>query len=76
MAWYLVCFCVGIIAGLIIEDRISTDITIKGKVKQKGENNRLFFSNNLSNAIESRKEKRLKKRTERREKRRLKKEGV
>lgn len=39
--WYLVCILIGLILGYVIKDLISPEITIKGKVKQKGKGNYL-----------------------------------
>jgi len=39
MAWYIVCFVIGIIAGYIVKDLMPADIQYKGKFKQKGTNN-------------------------------------
>ena len=43
MAWYIVCFAIGIIIGYIIKDLMPADIQYKGKIRQKGENNRIII---------------------------------
>lgn len=39
--WYFICILIGLIIGYVIKDLISPEIVIKGKIKQKGRNNKL-----------------------------------
>ena len=68
MAWYLVCFLLGIVAGLIIEDQFSTETKIEynGKVKQKGENNTIFLKQEPNQGKGTEKERKWKIRREER----------
>ena len=57
MAWYIVCLCVGIILGMLIEDITSTEVKYEGKIKQKGQNNSIQIKKSIDDIITKRKEK-------------------
>jgi hypothetical protein len=64
MAGYFICFLLGFIAGLILEDMMNSDTKIEysGTIKQKGQNNRLQIKKEASEGKPSRKWRKSKKR--------------
>lgn len=63
MFWkYLTAFLIGVIVGMFFEDRTSTDITYKGKIKQKGRNNSLSIKKTPDERQSKREQRKTKKR--------------